>query len=575
MKLIFLYFCKVLLFVFIIFLISSYFDGFDGTRQISEDRTGSSVSEYQKQPISEDRTGSSVSEDQKQIINEDRTGSSISENQKQLISEDKVKSFSPGVLKQMGEYLSSFTELGITDFNIEDNTNESVAVGIIRFAIWHNYVNNSKLIAKCKVKNCKWGPLTIRRKYVADTIKKFLGLNHANLAGYKQPDAPYHYDGKLYHFKGAARESVYYARVDEATQGASGRIVMAGELYNVKDKSDILGRFEAVAKPHKYGRKNTWAIISIKTEFRTGVQRSTMSWDKVSGDLKKIMSEDKKESLISDDQKQRELSSGDKSKTVGSVDTRHLLSDDKSKSVSSVDTRQLSSGDKSKAVGSVDTRQLLSGDKSKTVGSVDKRHLLSDDKSKSVGSVDIRQIISEDKTKGFSSKDLKQMGEFLSNFTELGFLEFDMEEFESKERAAGLIQFGIWHNYVNNSKLTVKCKVKNCKWGSLTINGKHVSETIKRFFGVNHADLTRIEQLDTPYHYDGKLYHFEAAPGGAKYYARVDEASFDKSGHIVMTGELYNAEDKDDILGKFEAVAKPHKYGKVNTWAIICIKTEY
>jgi hypothetical protein len=42
---------------------------------------------------------------------------------------------------------------------------------------------------------------------------------------------------------------------------------MTGELYNADDEDDKLGAFKAVAKPYKYGGKNTWAIISLKTEF--------------------------------------------------------------------------------------------------------------------------------------------------------------------------------------------------------------------------------------------------------------------------------------------------------------------
>jgi hypothetical protein len=42
-----------------------------------------------------------------------------------------------------------------------------------------------------------------------------------------------------------------------------------------------------------------------------------------------------------------------------------------------------------------------------------------------------------------------------------------------------------------------------------------------------------------------------------------------------MTGELYNADDKDDRPGKFEAAAKPYKYGGKDTWAILSVKTEY
>jgi hypothetical protein len=42
---------------------------------------------------------------------------------------------------------------------------------------------------------------------------------------------------------------------------------MAGELYNAEDPEDILGKFEAVAKQYRQGRRNTLAIISMRTEY--------------------------------------------------------------------------------------------------------------------------------------------------------------------------------------------------------------------------------------------------------------------------------------------------------------------
>jgi hypothetical protein len=55
--------------------------------------------------------------------------------------------------------------------------------------------------------------------------------------------------------------------VKEASKNGSGQIIMTGELYNADDESDILGTFVAAAKPYKYDGKNTWAIISLKTEY--------------------------------------------------------------------------------------------------------------------------------------------------------------------------------------------------------------------------------------------------------------------------------------------------------------------
>ena len=168
------------------------------------------------------------------------------------------------------------------------------------------------------------------------------------------------------------------------------------------------------------------------------------------------------------------------------------------------------------------------------------------------------------------------MSVFLSNFTEIGFMDFAAEEFTSEDPTANIVRFGIWHNYINNYKSRIaQCKVKNCEWGSLVIDGKYVKESVKKYFAHDMKKLPSITESDMPYHYDGKLYHFEGADGEAVYYARVKKASKNGSGQIIMTGELYNADDASDILGTFEAVTKPYKYGGKNTWSIISMKTKH
>ena len=178
--------------------------------------------------------------------------------------------------------------------------------------------------------------------------------------------------------------------------------------------------------------------------------------------------------------------------------------------------------------------------------------------------------------KGFSSADLKKMSTFLSNFTELGFMNFDAKELTNEKDPADMIRFGIRHNYVNNFKSRIgQCKKKDCEWGSLVIEGKYVTETVKKFFDVDYKKLASVTESDPTYFYDGKLYHFEGADGEAAYFARVDEAEKNSKGQIVMRGEIYNAEDENDLLGSFEAVAKQHKFGGKDTWAILSMETEY
>lgn len=181
----------------------------------------------------------------------------------------------------------------------------------------------------------------------------------------------------------------------------------------------------------------------------------------------------------------------------------------------------------------------------------------------------------------FGKEEMKRMSVFLSNFTELGFYDFDVKEKSDEALYLGgpdsfpdLIRFGIRHNYINNFKSRVKsCKVKNCEHGSLTIEGKFVQESVKKYFDLDLKNQSVMES-DPPYFFDGKLYHFEGADGEAVYYAEVKEAS--QEGKVIrMSGEIYNAEDKKDRPATFKAVAKPHKWAGKNTWAILSMRTEY
>ena len=165
------------------------------------------------------------------------------------------------------------------------------------------------------------------------------------------------------------------------------------------------------------------------------------------------------------------------------------------------------------------------------------------------------------------------MSTFLSNFTEVGLINFDGKDITNESDPAAMIRFGILHNFINNygSRIAL-CKDKNCKWGLLVIDGKHVRESVKKYFGYDIKKLVSVEK--PPYHYDGKLYHFERGDLGTTYSARVDKAVKNASGQIVMTGELYNAGNGHDKPGRFEATAKPYRYEGRNTWAIISLKAE-
>ena len=85
----------------------------------------------------------------------------------------------------------------------------------------------------------------------------------------------------------------------------------------------------------------------------------------------------------------------------------------------------------------------------------------------------------------FGKDEMKRMSVFVSNFTEQGLYDFDVEResdgmlwLGGPDAAPDLIRFGIRHNYINNFKTRIKkCTEKNCKHGSLTLDGKFFKES--------------------------------------------------------------------------------------------------
>ncbi|MGE9986604.1 hypothetical protein ACQRA4_13250 [Desulfovibrio sp. SGI.169] len=183
------------------------------------------------------------------------------------------KTFSAAEMKRMSVFLSNFTELGMLDFTAEDVLNTEKPYDMIRFGIWHNFINNPKRIKPCATPECQWGTQTMECSYVKDSLQRYFGYNLRQCLSAAHPNSgspsdKYHFDGARYHFEGAAGEAVYHARVDEARQGADGVIEMKGIIYNADDKEDILGNFIAQAKPHTWKGKDTLAIVSLKTRFK-------------------------------------------------------------------------------------------------------------------------------------------------------------------------------------------------------------------------------------------------------------------------------------------------------------------
>ncbi|MBQ6656357.1 MAG: hypothetical protein IJM64_03605 [Ottowia sp.] len=175
----------------------------------------------------------------------------------------------------------------------------------------------------------------------------------------------------------------------------------------------------------------------------------------------------------------------------------------------------------------------------------------------------------------FSAADLKRMSTFVSNFTEVGFPDFDMTGSGSAPPNPALIYFGIRHNYTNNFKHRVEhCAEKGCEHGSLVMDAKFVAESVRKYFDLElkHRSVSSGEGW-LSCHFDGRLYHFEAADGELASEAKVTRAV--REGDIVrMTGDIYLEDDPNNAVGSFVVTAKPHMWNGKKTWAILSLKTE-
>jgi hypothetical protein len=113
--------------------------------------------------------------------------------------------------------------------------------------------------------------------------------------------------------------------------------------------------------------------------------------------------------------------------------------------------------------------------------------------------------------------------------------------------------------------------VKNCPYGSMTIEAKWVAESVKKYFDI---DFKHHDDAEEPLkaHYDGKLYHFDGSDGDVVYYAQVQTVARD--GNVFhFKGHLYNIANKKEIPALFRATAKAHTFGGKRTWALLSIET--
>ena len=166
---------------------------------------------------------------------------------------------------------------------------------------------------------------------------------------------------------------------------------------------------------------------------------------------------------------------------------------------------------------------------------------------------------------GTSRKDLRQMSDFVSSFIEIDYYNFDSQNITMDE----LLNFGIWHNYMNNMNLIEH--VQNDSYDS-AISAKDVEAAVRKYFAlpVKHQSINFEGSV---YPFRNGMYYFHAADGVP---SRADVQEAVRKGNVItMRGKIIfnNTDNEDEILGEFVATAKPHKWKGKNTWAILSLKS--
>ena len=188
--------------------------------------------------------------------------------------------FSAAQLKKMGTFLSNFTEVRMNNFTAQEILDPSHPYEMIRFAIWHHHINNGD--RTIKPLKSPYGDAALDGKYVRESLKRYFDYDLKRLPSVREPEGlsgcsqckpvEYHSDDVRYYFYKAdaisGGDPAYYAKVTQADKLPDGNVQMKGFLYNAEEPSDVLGPFIALAKPHTWKGKPTWAIIRIKTEYR-------------------------------------------------------------------------------------------------------------------------------------------------------------------------------------------------------------------------------------------------------------------------------------------------------------------
>ncbi len=100
--------------------------------------------------------------------------------------------------------------------------------------------------------------------HIRDALKRYFDYDMTSFPQVNPYNYDFHYDGRRYQFnKEGLNWARIYATVLHARRVAGNRIEMTGHYYLPDEHNRITGKFRALAKPHVWRGKPTWAIIEI------------------------------------------------------------------------------------------------------------------------------------------------------------------------------------------------------------------------------------------------------------------------------------------------------------------------
>ncbi len=158
-----------------------------------------------------------------------------------------------------------------------------------------------------------------------------------------------------------------------------------------------------------------------------------------------------------------------------------------------------------------------------------------------------------------SASEQKKLNIFFSNFSEVNLKPFNRGEISTDE----LINFGVYHNYINNRKLFEKSSE-----GKVRISEEYVINSVQKYFGL---ELEKQESTPEITYKTGNYYIPESS-GEAFYFSQVEKVNdigYDQfiayinvySASSGWTGNAHanpkdwdaNADDKPQLMEKFKA----------------------